>query len=358
MEAIVFNLDFQTDALQFPCHPRHSQAAERITKELSASGLKSHFLIFSSGTTSADLKGYALSREALLANARAVNEHFELNSSDVWGLSLPPFHVGGLSVLARAWLLGTSVVDLGPWKPQEWVKDLIEKKVTITTVVPTQIYDLIHYQLQAPSSLKYLIVGGDYLSSDLEKRALELNWPVIRTFGMTEVCSQLASGKTPLAPMKILPIHQVKIQQGCLKVKSASLFTLQFKLKDQLQLLPLQDFCDEEGFYLTQDLAEVSGQNFRPLGRRDDQIKISGKLISLNSLKEILCSYTLQHGLYGQAEIALEDDPRLGKKATLLTLPGVEIPDELFYPLRLEKKVVAQFERTDLGKLKQPKTSS
>jgi o-succinylbenzoate---CoA ligase len=162
--------------------------------------------------------------------------------------------------LARAHLLGSKCVDLGLWQPESWVQKITLEKVTVTTVVPTQIFDLVQKKLAAPATLKFLIVGGDYLSAHLERMALDLGWPIIRTFGMTEVCSQLASTTAPGdADLKVLPIHQVKTDENeLLLIKSSALFTLQFKYKEKLLINYAEQFCDPAGFYRTSDMARLN----------------------------------------------------------------------------------------------------
>lgn len=351
----MFNIDFDSDGLYFISHPRYREAAQRISRELDY--LRSHFLIFSSGTTSGDLKGYALSREALLTNAKAVNSFFNLTLDDVWGLSLPHYHVGGLSVLARAYLLDSPLILMGDqWNPYAWSDLLKEKGVTITTIVPTQLFDLVKNNLKAPPKLKHLVVGGDYLSYELEKLALNLGWPVIRTFGMTEVSSQLASAKAPGQEIELLPIHEIKTDEDeRLWVKSSALFTLQFSLKEKLHVTLANSLLDKEGFFPTNDRVSLEGKKFTHLGRLDDQIKVSGKLISLMSLKEKLYEFALKHNQYESVELLFEADDRLGKRLTLLHLPEVQNLEEmknLFSPLKVELREVTSFNRTDLGKLK------
>jgi O-succinylbenzoic acid--CoA ligase len=350
----MFNIDFDSKALQFIHHPRFQKEAERILPNLQH--LNSHFLLFSSGTTSSAIKGYAISRKALLNNARAVNQHFNLSSHDIWGLSLPYYHIGGLSILARAYELKSSLVDCGIWNPEEWTKLISKKLVTITTLVPAQIYDLVDSKLSSPPTLKYLVVGGDYLSHELERKALELGWPIIRTFGMTEVSSQLASASTPGGDLEVLPIHQVKIHEDeRLWVKSSSLFTLQFVLRDdELEITEAQSLLDSEGFYPTSDIVSLD-QGFTHQGRLDDQLKVQGRLISLLSLREKLASYALSNDLYGKLEMILEPDERSGKRIILLHLPDFYKSSEiqaLFSPLKIFFREVESFQRTDLGKLK------
>lgn len=356
MEAFMYNIKFNPNDFEIICHSRYSDKTTKIKNLLKPYDLKNHLVIFSSGTTSNNLKGYALSKEALLANAEAVNKHFNLTSKDIWGLSLPHYHVGGLSVILRSQLLNNKLISLGPWEPKSWHQALMDNQITITTVVPTQIFDLVQLGLKAPPMLKYLVVGGDFLSEALEEKVKALGWPIIRTFGMTEVCSQLASGKTAYSKqLEILPIHQVKIDNGRLMVKSQSLFTLQFVLKEKGIVNLASEFTDTDGYYLTNDTAEVSGNLLTPLGRLDDQIKMNGRLISLLSLKEKLFNYLLEKNLFGKMELALVDDEREGKKVYLLHTPETSLSPELqnlFHPLKIYSKEVASFERTDLGKLK------
>lgn len=349
-------VNFQTEAPQIISHPQYDGIKDKILEGLKDFPLNNHFILFSSGTTGGSLKGYAVSKKALFANAKAVNEHFSLTSEDVWGLSLPSYHIGGLSVLARAHLLGNKVIDARKWEPQAWIKKIQE--VTITTIVPTQLYDLVKLGIKAPKNLRYIIVGGDFLSSELKKRAIELGWPVIRTFGMSEVCSQLASSKRPEEDeIEVMPIHQVKTNnEGRLLVKSEALFTLEFKLEDKLNV-KLANELSENGFYITSDRAEINGKTIKHLGRIGDDIKISGHLVSLLALKNTLGNYLVEKNIYGQMELQLENDERKGKRLLLLTLPDllehVEKVKELLLPVKVDEvKVVESFSRTDLGKLK------
>jgi len=62
-----------------------------------------HVFILSSGTTSKkSIDSFAISKRALLENARSVNKRFGITNKDKWLASLSPFHIGGLSIFARA----------------------------------------------------------------------------------------------------------------------------------------------------------------------------------------------------------------------------------------------------------------
>jgi len=354
----MFDVDFNKTDPQIICHSQYQELVPLILKGLDSYNLKDHFILFSSGTTGG-VKGYAVSKDALFANAKACNDHFQMTSSDVWALSLPVYHIGGLSVVARAHLLGNKIIDARHWNPDTW-SDLI-KDATITTIVPTQLYDLVQRKISAPKNLKYIIVGGDFLSSKLKEEAIKLGWPVIRTFGMSEVCSQLASAKDPENDeIKIFPIHQIKIgEDQRLLVKSQALFTLQFVLSDKLHVTMANDLCDEEQFYKTSDRAEIIDGHFKHLGRLGDDYKIAGHLVNFLQLKNDLASFLIENEIFGQMELQIEDDERKGKKLVLLTLPNIHSNNllkeiaKIMAPVKIDEiRILPSFEKTALGKMK------
>lgn len=354
----MFDVDFDNPAPQLICHPDLRKHESLILEKLNPFFLRDHFILFSSGTSGGDLKGYALSKKALFANAEAVNEHFRLTQNDVWGLSLPVYHVGGLSVLARAHLAKSQVIDGRKWDPLTWVAKM--QDVTITTLVPTQLYDLVNLNLRPWEKLRYVVIGGDFLGSALKARAIELGWPVIRTYGMSEVCSQLASAKVPSSDdLVILPPHEAKIEDERLLVKSKALFTLEFTMGQRFVVNTARELCTREGFYITKDRAKIAGNIITPLGRVGDELKISGHLVDFMKLRDTLTSFLLQHGYYNRMELGIEDDERTGKKLVLFAeeealgkIPVDKISDVL-KPVKIQEvRVVNQLSRTALGKFK------
>ncbi len=353
MENIMFNLK-ENQILLSPHFEKHTkQILDGLSKHLTTK----HFIILSSGTTGGKIKGFAISEKALFANAKAVNNFFDLSSKDIWALSLPSFHVGGLSVLARAYLLNNKVITFEKWNAKDWITKIALEKVTISTIVPTQLYDLLQSKKSPPKDLKYLIVGGDFLSDQLESMALERGWPVYRTFGMTEVSSQLASSKTLRSKMlEILPLHQVKIENEHLLVKSDSLFTLQFTIDDEIHIKHAKEFCDSEDYFITQDLVELRQNALKPLGRLDDKFKISGRLFDLLDIKNSLEKIALERNEFKKVEVAVHHDERKGQVLNLLVHRDVKdvspyledlsplVPHEVVY--------LDSFQRTELGKLK------
>ena len=71
--------------------------------------LQAHVWLATSGTTGA-LKLAALSKNALLASAAAVNRHLASDAGDVWCCVLPGFHVGGLGIFVDIYFDNFSLV--------------------------------------------------------------------------------------------------------------------------------------------------------------------------------------------------------------------------------------------------------
>ena len=335
-------------------HPDLKAQAAEVTHAFSHLQLTDHYGIFSSGTSATGLKGYVHSLDALMANAKAVNEFFELKSVDTWALSLPDYHIGGLQVLLRAKLAGAKVIDARGWEPKKWYKTISQAKVRVTSIVPTQLYDLVKNDLPSPPNLRFLIVGGDFLSRDLEQRARALGWPVIRTFGMTEAGSQIASSTLDNPDLQILPIHELKASEsGILQVKSKALFSYKFKRESEWTITPIS--LDPSGFYETQDRVRIDHQTVIPLGRAGDEFKSKGHLVRLGDLRETLQSFLIEKSLFSKAEIYFEEDERKGKKIILLheNLDSeilLALKERLSPVLLDEVYAVEKIDRTALGK--------
>src|SRR5947209_7140162 len=112
-------------------------AEERARLERAVPPLRRHVFVATSGTTG-DVKLVALSKDAILASAAAVNVRLGAGRDDVWCCVLPTFHVGGLGIHARAYLSGARVVTMR-WDPQAFVR----AGSTLASLVPAQVHDLV-----------------------------------------------------------------------------------------------------------------------------------------------------------------------------------------------------------------------
>ena len=80
---------------------------------LGHSEFRGHLALATSGSSIKSGRKWALlSKAAILKSAEAVNFHLRSHCEDRWLLALPTFHVGGLSIYARAHLTGAEVIPM------------------------------------------------------------------------------------------------------------------------------------------------------------------------------------------------------------------------------------------------------
>ncbi len=261
-------------------------------------GLDAAIVLATSGSEG-QVKYVVLEKSALLASAKAVNAHCGIGSDDVWLAGLSTFHVGGLGIYARAFLSGSHVVTL-PW--DKWKKDgssflkaCNEGQVTLTSLTPVHLFDLVDRGVKSPSSLRGVFIGGGALSEDLASRARELDWPLWTTYGMTETSSQIATNIKALSPLSILPIWKTDIDEtGKLKIKGDALFSGYMIRNEETGDWNLDSARDFDGWFTTGDCVELRDGNLKFTGRSDDLVKVLGELISVGKLEKDLCDLGLK----------------------------------------------------------------
>lgn len=263
--------------------------------------------ILSSGTSAqsqTSFKLMALSQRAMIASAQAVNLHLNVNSIDRWLNVLPLFHVGGLGVLYRAHLANCESINHWhpsyKWDPIEFTKAIAVNNITLSSLVPTQVYDLVKSNLTAPVNLRAIIVGGAKLNEDLYHQARRLGWPLLPSFGMTESCSQIATAlladvqnnteSTSFPPLTLLDHIEIKsTKSNRLQIKSPSIFDGYYAILDGHASAWVNP-VDANGWYETQDCGEIAGRTLKVFSRIDDVIKIAGENVNLASLRNLLSS--------------------------------------------------------------------
>jgi O-succinylbenzoic acid--CoA ligase len=139
-------------------------------------------VVHTSGTTGAP-RPVELSYGNVLANALGSAVALGLDRDERWLCPLPLSHVGGLMVLLRSAIYGTTAV-LGP--PDR-------DNVTLASLVPTQLARRL--DTQPGPSLRAVLLGGAAADRALLTRARDAGWPVAPTYGLTEACSSVTIGE-------------------------------------------------------------------------------------------------------------------------------------------------------------------
>lgn len=328
--------------------------ADKILNALRSIPIQGHVWISTSGTTST-AKWAALSKKAILCSADAVNRHLKSKDNDIWLNPLPQFHVGGLGIEARCHQSGARCFHFeGKWDPTLFIGELQRNKVTLTSLVPTQVHDIVRMNVRPPESLRAIIVGGGRLSDHLYEQAEQLGWPLLPSYGMTECCSQIATAELHHpTKLRILSHVEVKIApEGLISVRSPSLLTGYAHIGNRV----IWEDPKKEGWLITKDRGKVEGHYLEILGRVDDIIKISGENVDFSYLEAILDRFK------GNTEAILLpiEDPRLGMAVHLCIAgenPAKEIVEKFnaaVLPFERIRKVhhVAAIPKTELGKVR------
>lgn len=256
--------------------------------------LRSHLLFETSGSSGAP-KWIALSKSALLASAAAVNRHLEVRQTSCWGLALPLHHVGGFGVAARSYEAGCRLACYGRrWDAPAFAAWLADNLVTHTSLVPTQVHDLARLGIQAPPSLRAVIVGGGHLDGETGRAARALGWPVLASYGMTEAASQIATQDFSAldhpyqpAPIPLLPLWRVKVTpDGRLCIAGPALFSGMLKHDGENWVFEPRS----SEWYRTQDRVMLENDVLTPLGRADSLVKVLGELVDPAVIERELAS--------------------------------------------------------------------
>ena len=220
--------DWESSSTEILLNPAATRELQEGSEKLSLiPGFPRHVWLATSGSVNGP-KWVALSKQAILNSAKAVNDNLHSTARDIWLNSLPAFHVGGLGIWARSFLSGATVIEtkMLKWNPHQFVQLISETQATLSSLVPAQVYDLVSQKLQSPTTLRATLVGGGFLNTSLYQDAKLLGWPLLPCYGMTETASQIATANFDHPSLKILPHAEVKINaEGLICIKSSSLFS-------------------------------------------------------------------------------------------------------------------------------------
>jgi O-succinylbenzoic acid--CoA ligase len=220
-----------------------------------------------------------------LAAARASNAYNGLGPGDVWLLSLPCFHVAGLGIVFRCMTAGATIAISDR---ENVLAALSHEHVTHLSLVPAQLLRLLDDLVEAPQplSLKSVLVGGAACAPSLMQRAVDAGLPACRTYGMTEMTSQIATAASPNSGARALAGVEVRLSgDGEIEVRGPSLFL------GYMTPRGLQRPLTADGWFRTGDMGEISTSgDLRVIGRVDNMFVSGGENIQPEEVERVLCS--------------------------------------------------------------------
>ena len=214
-----------------------------------------------SGSTG-EPKGVLLSADALRSSAAATAGR--LGGHGQWLLALPPTHVGGLQVLVRSVLAGTtpSLLD-GPTTPESFTAaaERLTGERRYVSLVPTQLRRLL--DVPALASFDAVLLGGAAASADLLKSAHDRGIRVVTTYGMSETSGGCVYDGVPLDGVEVQAGDPIRIRGPV--------------LARAYRHGPLRD---AHGWFSTGDVGEWQDGRLVVLGRVDDVVVTGGAKVA------------------------------------------------------------------------------
>lgn len=240
----------------------------------------------SSGTPKAALHSFANHYYSALGSAKVI----PVEPKNCWLASLPFYHIGGLALVFRCFLVGASIA----LSNKKLAQTLVTLPITHLSLVPTQLYRLIADNINWQSlDLRYLLLGGAAINN---KVLTELNNKNILTFcsyGLTEMSSQVATYRltkpTDNYFSKPLEHRQWKVINNEIALKGDTLF-LGYLQAGKITR-PLKN-----GWFYSKDLAQVSHLGLSIIGRKDNMFVCGGE----NYQPEIIEKQISKHPLVEQ----------------------------------------------------------
>ena len=255
-------------------------------------------IIFTSGTTS-KAKGVVLTFESINNSALDFNKIFNCTSDEIFMASLPFYHIGGLMIVIRALISGSSVFIPKSLKPDDFINGIIFSSPAYISVIPKQLKDILERNV-VNKNLKALIVGGAATDTTLIQKALDNNLPVYKVYGSSETSSMVtictpdevnlfpsSSGKA-ISTNKINSINDKgEINppnlSGEIVVESNNLFCEYYKNSDET------NFKLKNNKYYTGDIGYLDKNGFLFIqNRREDLIISGGENISPYEIEQAL----------------------------------------------------------------------
>lgn len=365
-----------------------SSKAEKVKRLISENIIldKEASVIFTSGSKGIP-KGAILTNGNYYYSALASNLNLKLTAADCWLLSLPLYHVGGLLILHRCALAGTSVYVTHGFNCEE-INSLMEaSKITYLSLVSTMLQQLIESRGDAPmpDAVRVILLGGAPVPKKMIEKIRQSALPVLTTYGMTESASQITS-MSPGDPADKLsgsgkPLKYVQLRiidsegkdlppglEGEIIVKGKTLFRSYLN-------------CDVRGkwhddqWFVTGDKGYLDSDGYLTVtGRIDDMFVSGGENIYAGEIEVEAASYP---DIRICAVLAV-DDAEWGKRPVLFVepvqtakfeeqdmvaylktrLPKIKIPDKIILLDRLPRSAIGKIDYAALRELYQKRCCS
>lgn len=307
-------------------------------------------LLFTSGTTG-EPKAAILRHANLTSYVIGTVEFLGAEAGDAALVSVPPYHIAGISAVLTGVYGGRRIVYLQAFTAEAWVDAAAAEEITHAMVVPTMlgaILDVLAARGESLPALRALSYGGGRMPLPVIERALEVlpHVDFVNAYGLTETSSTIAvlgpddhrmaiysddpAAKRRLGSVgKPLPALELEIrdpdgvvlgpnQSGEIYVRGEQV-SGEYTHKKAVQ---------DDGWFATNDGGWMDEEGYLYVeGRLDDVIVRGGENISPGEIEDVL----REHPNVADAAVLGVPDDHWGEKvaAAIVTRDGQPAPAEL-----------------------------
>jgi acyl-CoA synthetase (AMP-forming)/AMP-acid ligase II len=153
-------------------------------------------LLFTSGTTG-EPKAAVLRHKHLVSYVISTVEFMGAGEDEAALVSVPPYHIAGISAVLTSVYAGRRVVQLPTFDPEAWVVAARDESITHAMVVPTmlgRILDVLERDDVSLPAMRAISYGGGRMPTPVIERAMTRLPQVdfVNAYGLTETSSTIA----------------------------------------------------------------------------------------------------------------------------------------------------------------------
>jgi O-succinylbenzoic acid--CoA ligase len=276
---------------------RDQAPAERVCEHVGCD--EPHALLFTSGTTGTP-KMAILTWGNQLFSATGSAAALGHLPDDVWGAPLPLCHVGGLAVLMRCAVLGTTVRLYERFDAAQVADALVAGSVTLVSLVSRMCWQVVEAlgERRPAGRVRGVLLGGGPIPAELLEACARVGLKVAPTYGMTEGCSQLVTGRfeeigaaRTNVPIVWTELHTTTGEApGELFVRGPTVSPGYARARRPGELVEVDagSSVREDGWFGTGDWVELGARGLRVLDRRTDLIVSGGENVYPAEVEEAL----------------------------------------------------------------------
>ncbi len=270
-------------------------------------------VIHTSGTTSAP-RPIELTYGNVLWGALGSAVALGFDPAERWLCALPLSHVGGLSILLRSAIHGTTAVVHPRFETNAVLRALREQRVTLVSLVATTLARLLDAGLRQPPALRCALTGGGPVPAALLDRARAAGVPVSLTYGLTEACSQVTT--TPLAALRQPGVRTPNAGPPLFCTRLHLAVDGEIEVAGPTVARAAAD-ADADGWLHTGDLGRLNAEgHLEVTGRKADTIVSGGENVAPAEVEAVLEA----HPAVLEAAVLGRLDERWGEAVTALVV--------------------------------------